>query len=326
MINYIALLDGLSQNLQKTKDFLNQTTINTVTSLTEATDKAKGSLHETAEKAQYTFDNTTSQAINILNQAANKALGTVAETAEKAKNSLSTAASQAANNVTLTTNKAVESVTQTTEKAKDVITNTAGQAVNSVNQVTNKALGTVTEITEKAKGALSETTNKAVANINEVSEKAKASLEETIQKTEGLSLSFSEGIQTAINSFINDWLNKHPLILWIWNHPLPSLAVLFFIILLVIFLVSGLLRAITSLSEKTWISIFQVPFKLLRAMLGLGHKSVDNVRRNELVTAGSGLTFNPSERQERVVHILSRLDTIKQEQELLIQELATLIK
>lgn len=263
----IALPEKISEKLQKTKDFINETAAPSLTSLNEVTEQAKTSLLETAGKAKDTLTQTKNQAVTTLNQA---------------------------------TNTALESVSQITEKAK-----------GAVSETTTKALTTITD-----------TTNHAVNSVTEATDKAKLSLENTIQQVDTLNQSLSEGIQSAISSSLNIWISNHPRLVWLINHPLQAAGLL----LLIIFLFSGLFRAISSSSEKLWLFFLQAPFKLIQFIFGLGYKSLGNVKASGLVAMKSNENLTTRERQERITHILSRLDKIKQEQDLLLQELATLIK
>ncbi len=247
------------------------------------------------------------------------------QTAAKAGNSLT--------NVSENTNKAVRAVTGTAEEAKDAIAQTTNQAVNTVSETTNKAVGTVFEVTEKTKDSLAtstskaintvtEATNQAVRNITDATENAKTSLEDSIQKAEKLRFSFTEGIEAAISSFINNWFKDHPIVFWIMSHPIQDLVIL----LLVIFLFWGLLKAIANLVEKTWISVLIAPFKLLQSFLGLGSKSLGNVMVSGLVTVPSNQTLNQGDRKEDMANIINQLNALKQQQDKLLQELATILE
>ncbi|HAX75941.1 MAG TPA: hypothetical protein DCY88_08910 [Cyanobacteria bacterium UBA11372] len=235
-----------------------------------------------------------------INQATNKAMGTVAEITGKAKTSVSEAASQAADKLSQTTNKAVVTVVEVTEKTK-----------NSIASNTSNTINTITEATTQA-----------ARNITDVTENAKASLEQSIQKAENLRFSLTEGIEAGITSFVNNWFNDHPILFWILNHPIHDLGIL----LLVIFLFWGLLKAIGRLVEKAWISVIIAPFKLIQSFLGIGSKSLGNVMVSGLVTVPSNQTLNQGDRKEDMANIINQLNALKQQQDKLLQELATILE
>ncbi|MBD2043176.1 hypothetical protein [Microcoleus sp. FACHB-672] len=235
--------------------------------------------------------------------------------------------------ITETTDKAKTSLSETAGSTKDTITQTSNQAFSNFTESTNKAIEGVTGIQEKAKGAFSETTtkaattltdtaNKVVNSATEVAGKAKAFKENTFQQAESLNRSLSEGIQSTISSSLNVWIADHPRLIWLVNHPLQTAGIL----LLIIFLFSGLLKAISSYTEKLWLFLLQAPFKLIQFIFGLGSKSLGKVTASGLVATKSNEIYTSSDRQARMTNIVSRLTQIKQEQDLLLQELATLIK
>lgn len=235
-----------------------------------------------------------------INQATHKAMGTVAEITGKAKTSLSQAAIQAADKLTETTNKAVETVVEATEKTK-----------NSIASNTSNTINTITEATTQG-----------VRNITDATENAKTSLEQSMQKAENLRLSFTDSIEAGLTSFVNNWFKDHPILSWIVNHPIQDLVIL----LAIIVLFGGLLKAIGRLVEKAWISVIIAPFKLIQSFLGIGSKSLGNVMKAGLVTVPSNQTLTQGDRKQDVANIINQLNALKQHQEKLLQELAAILE
>ncbi|AFY96719.1 hypothetical protein [Chamaesiphon minutus] len=134
-------------------------------------------------------------------------------------------------------------------------------------------------------------------------------------------MDISETIDRSIGAAFNQWLVAHPYLAWIVAHPLASVGLL----LLTIFSLWGLIKAIGRGIEQTWVFLLTTPFKLLQPIFGLmwrsirrvfGHTkaSVDRVEF-ELVSDAPA---------ERIATIVDRLQSLNQEQEMLLQELATL--
>lgn len=211
---------------------------------------------------------------------------------------------------------AVNSLNQATQQAKTAVSESAGQAIQSLNQITENAKTSVSETTNNALTTVSEKTNQAINSVTAATDAAKASLQETIQQAETLNRTLSEGIQASINSSLNSWIADHPRLVWLVNHPLQTLGLL----LLGIFLFSGLLKAVSNLSEKFWVVLFSSPFKLVSSGLGLISKSSQG-REKKLEDILRG-----NDRQTRITAIINRLEAIKKEQDLLLEELAGLIK
>lgn len=131
--------------------------------------------------------------------------------------------------------------------------------------------------------------------------------------------------QGAVNSFwesltapVQDWLSQHPLLLWLAAHPLWLLGT----VLLLLFLLSGLLRAVASLTEKLWLGLLRLPILLMQwAWRG----SLFLLRRPAAKSGllGSTELTNPS--SDRLTEVLERLETLRQEQDELMQEVKLLL-
>ncbi len=308
----VALPD-VSQSFQKTKGFLTEQFGKGLNYTSEEIAQAKFSLSETADKAKEALTQTTNSAVNSVNQATNNALGNVAETTKKASNSLSEVANQAVTRVSETTNKAVDAVSHSAITAKETITQTTNSAVNTLNQTTSQAVDSVTQATEKAK----------------------ASLQDSLDKAENISGATSDAIKSAIYTTTKDWMDSHPIILWLVSHPLIGLAILLLFILIIL----GLFQALGSFFTEGWLFILQTPGKFIQGVFSVGSKSVSNLGGltvNSLVSNNPGLNNNSGlqvrvvesnslDSQERLANILSRLEVIRQEQSQLLEEVSAIL-
>jgi hypothetical protein len=106
------------------------------------------------------------------------------------------------------------------------------------------------------------------------------------------------------------WLEQHPILSWLASHPLWLLA----IILLTLFLLSGLLRAVASLTEQFWLLLLRLPILMV-----------------QWVWQGSLLLLRPIRPKaepsapNRLAELLERLETLRQEEEDLMQEIKSLL-
>jgi hypothetical protein len=116
--------------------------------------------------------------------------------------------------------------------------------------------------------------------------------------------------QTLVNSF-QKWMAGHPVLSWVMNHPLWSIA-LFFVTLLLFW---GLLGAIARSVQQLWILLLQAPLKLLRWIFGSLFKALPALKSEE-----------PQGREQRLIAALDRLEALQQEQDLLMQEVKTMLK
>ena len=119
---------------------------------------------------------------------------------------------------------------------------------------------------------------------------------------------------------LNNWLEVHPVMLWIVSHPLISLV----IAIVAIVLLLGLLKAVIKLVEKMWIDIFKAPFLTIQSLLKKKSKSVN---KEPIEVEATPIAENPVEQTDNsspLEQILERLNTIEREQKLILKEIATI--
>ncbi len=129
-------------------------------------------------------------------------------------------------------------------------------------------------------------------------------------------------IEHAITSYFTQWLAAHAYLAWIVSHPLPSLGLL----LLAIFSLWGLFKAVGRGIEQIWLFVLTTPFKLLQPVVrlfwnsiqrGFGHNNSSGKQLESKLISQSH-----SERSEQII---DRLQVLSQEQENLLSELSKLM-
>ena len=210
-----------------------------------------------------------------------------------------------------TIDNAVNSFNQNVQQTKNAVLESSSQSVETINQATGRARDTITETASSTLGNVTEKSGQLLNSITNATNTLKDSLQTTIEKIDSLNQTLSDGIQASINSSLNSWIDKHPLLVWLINHPLQCFGIL----LLGLFLFSGLLGAISRITEKFWLFVLTYPFKIFSNSWLLISKSLQKDDDNQ-----------KTEAQKRVTEILSRLESIRQEQTLLSQELESLLK
>jgi hypothetical protein len=132
----------------------------------------------------------------------------------------------------------------------------------------------------------------------------------------------SGSIEHAVTGYFTNWLGAHPYLAWMIAHPLPS----FGLVLLIVFSLWGLIKAIGRGIEQIWLVLLTTPFRLLQPLLRVSWSSIrrlfghnNNVEHNQL---DSQLAQNSV--SERIACITDRLQVINQEQAALLSELSTL--
>ncbi|MBF2027442.1 MAG: hypothetical protein IGS48_11825 [Oscillatoriales cyanobacterium C42_A2020_001] len=162
--------------------------------------------------------------------------------------------------------------------------------------------------------------NIQIAMFEQVSESfqsVQAKSGEMVQQLSGkASNTVGKGVTDAVGMSLQNWLNAHPLIHWIVDHPLWTVG----LVVLAIFLLWGLLRAIARFIEQLWLVILRSPLLLFRWVLGIGTRIYQ-----QLADAKDLPVPAPVEGQARLTEILTRLEALRQEQDVLLQEVKTLL-
>lgn len=202
-------------------------------------------------------------------------------------------------------NQTISTIGDFTTKAKLTATETASQIVGSVSQATQTVKTTVTDSTQQV-----------VTHLTETTDKAKASLNQSVQAAEQLKDATTSGVRQAISDSLQSWFAAHPVIGWLITHPLLSLGLL----LVTLFVLRGLFRAIVRFSEQTWLFLLQSPFLLGQQILKLTGRLFRRLPTQSLLPQAP---VQPS--SERLTLLLSRLEQLNHEQDELLREVKTLL-
>ena len=122
--------------------------------------------------------------------------------------------------------------------------------------------------------------------------------------------------QSILNP-IRDWLSQYPWLQWLVTHPLWLGGT----ILLIIFMFSGLIGAIGQLTQKIWIALLRSPFLLLQWLF----VGIFRLTRMLLGWKTEPAKLPADNSQTRLQELLDRLDTLRQEQDELLQEVKTIL-
>ena len=192
------------------------------------------------------------------------------------------------------------------------------QGLDFLNNAKETTIETILETTETITNNLSKASDRAITTT----------IEQTSQITDNLNEITRKAIENAIDSTITSWLNEHPLFFWLVTHPIWT-SILFIFSL---FLIVGLFEALGTLIKSIWIFIFKIPHKLIKKTTILTIKNLQNISYQILSKNSSQnkleLTkiHSQSERQQRIIQILDRLEELKQEQDRLLKEIAEMLK
>ena len=132
-------------------------------------------------------------------------------------------------------------------------------------------------------------------------------------------MDISASIEHALANYFSQWLVAHPYLAWTIAHPLAGIGLL----LLTIFSLWGLIKAIGRGIEQTWLFLLTTPFRLLQPIFGLMWSSICGIGHNEHSDEQLNLRSLPNS-PERIDDIIDRLESLRQEQDALLRELSTL--
>lgn len=108
------------------------------------------------------------------------------------------------------------------------------------------------------------------------------------------------------------WLEQHPLIFWMVQHPIISIVG----VLIGVILFSRLLSAIAYLIDKVWLWIIKTPWLLIKSLFGIKKKTSEDVGN----TINYELAINP----EQLTKIVNQLQRIEKQQQQILQDIASL--
>ncbi|MBR8836765.1 MAG: hypothetical protein DSM106950_22805 [Stigonema ocellatum SAG 48.90 = DSM 106950] len=215
------------------------------------------------------------------------------------------------------------------------------QAKDLMNQKVNSLTESAQQVGESLKERARSATDQAIDTVTTTLGQAKASVEGTLQTAEQIKTTTTVAVKTAMISSVNDWLTEHPVIFqlvkilgWACNHPIISLVILLFA--LAIFW--SIIRVIGRFIESATLSVLQVPFKLIQAVIQFSFSLLNKgsnlaiqrfifPQKPAKILALPPATSQPihKDKQQRLVAISNRLEEIQKEQKLLLQEAAKLL-
>jgi len=226
---------------------------------------------------------------------------------------------------TLTTNltQSVSDLDESTGQLRTSFLDATGEAASRITDATNRTASAFKETTEQATGALNDAThdvvhklNDATSSITQTAEKTKVALDETLQKTEQLSGVVANSIQDFVITSIKTWMTEHPMMSWVIDHPLWTIA----LVLLALLLCWSLLGAIAQFAQQVWLFILQAPLKLMQE---LPKSAFQLLKRADTLQS---MTLNAQQdAQKRLPEILNRLEMLRQEQEILMKEVHSIL-
>jgi hypothetical protein len=211
---------------------------------------------------------------------------------------------------------AVNTLNQNTQKTKTIILESTSQSIQDISQITQNTRENLAEVTDNTIGSVTEKTSQLINGITSTASTLRESLQTTIDKIDDLNHTLAEGIQSSIDASLNSWIDNHPQLVWLINHPLQGLGLL----ILLLIMTSGLLGAISDITKKFWLLLFTFPLKIISNVW----IKISSLSKND--NDGQKNISGETETQKRIAEILNRLEVNRKAEGLLLQELDSLLK
>lgn len=142
---------------------------------------------------------------------------------------------------------------------------------------------------------------------------------------QGIVDGFWDGFWNSLTAPLQTWLSQYPGAAWLLANP----GWLIVAVVVALFLLSGLLRAVAGLTEQLWLGLLRLPFQLVR---WVWQGSLFLLRRpfaKPPQAVQSSLMVQPDSptepRSERLTEVLERLESLRREQDELMQEMKLLL-
>ena len=113
-------------------------------------------------------------------------------------------------------------------------------------------------------------------------------------------------------SLANHWIEQHPRLLWMLQHPVISIVG----VLISLILFSRLLAAVAYLIDQAWLWIIKTPWLLLKSLFGIKHKTSEAL--------GNTINYEVAINPEQLTTIVKQLERIEKQQKQILQDVAIL--
>ncbi len=180
----------------------------------------------------------------------------------------------------------------------------------------SQTLESVKQVIGNVAGKTTDTLHGASSVMTQTAERSKLALDGTFQKAEQLGGSITNGMQDAMVTSLQQWLAQHPIFAWVVAQPLWAIALL----CLSLFLGWSLLGALVRVTQNVWLLILQAPWKLVQWLFGGIWQWFNRPDANPVPRFEPPAPLHP-----RLAEILDRLDTLRQEQDALMQEMQAIL-
>jgi hypothetical protein len=124
----------------------------------------------------------------------------------------------------------------------------------------------------------------------------------------------TDAMQRAFGGAMQQWMAEHQFWAWLLQHPLISVGLL----LVLLVLLQGVLSAIAQFIQRAGLALLRSPWQLSQWLFGFSAKSLQ-------AALTPGTKRDTESKQQRLSEIVDRLEMLKQEQDVLLQEVKAIL-
>lgn len=154
--------------------------------------------------------------------------------------------------------------------------------------------------------------------LNSLSSKSSLMLDQALERSSSVDDYLVSRVTGSMKLSLARWLANHPAIAWMYAHPLLSLLAVLIGLILTLRLLATIYRAIAQAIDRLWLWILRSPWLLLK-LIWKGKTTPQAAKTQTTINS-----YEVSNNSAQLQSMLERLDTIQQQQQQIIQELAEL--
>lgn len=129
-------------------------------------------------------------------------------------------------------------------------------------------------------------------------------------------------MEIAINSWFNHWFAhwfaQHPTVYWLIQHPWLTLITTIILVIFMVRFFVAIYRIVMNSIDRLWLWIIRSPFLLVKFLFGWEFKTKQSPNPTQISN------YELVSDREQLKNICDRLDLIQQQQQQILQEIASL--
>lgn len=131
---------------------------------------------------------------------------------------------------------------------------------NAIIQARQQLESTAQDVKQDLATAADGISSAVTTTIAATTARAVQSIDHTVAQAEGATSGIARELWRILQADIEQWLSHHPVLSWLFTHPLITLS----FGVMGIVLIGGLIQAMAQLAQRGWTALFNIPLYLIR--------------------------------------------------------------